>query len=180
MRFRTPIVILLLATSACTDDSFARFEVSDVEQYPGCLDKVFPFEPYFLTARPRQESVGLLMQSEGGGFESSDVVYIEVFDTAGARNGETLELSIPGTVDARAIGEVEVAHSCPNFIEPMYITGSVRFDEFSLGQDEYVDGELIDASIRNRRNETLIAGTLTGSWRIKVVKGQPYEEFYQD
>ena len=180
MKLRTSMIALCLLTSACADDSFARFEVAGVEQYTECFDKAFPFEPFFMTARPRQESVGLLMQSEGWGFQDSDVVYLEVFDTAGAQSGETMELSIPGTLDARVIGEVEVAQSCPNFIESMYITGSVRFDEFSVGQDDYVDGELIDASIRSRRNETLIADTLTGSWRIKVVKGQPYEEFYQD
>lgn len=164
--------------NACSDDSYARFEVIDVTQYAECLAKVFPYEPTFQTARDRQETVGLLMQSEGGGFGESDVVYIEVVDVAAAKAGETLPLSIPGTLDARATGEVEVGHSCPDLRESIYITGEVRFDKFSTAQDDLVIGELVGASLRSRRTETEIAKTLTGNWQIRVREGQPYEEFF--
>jgi len=164
--------------NACSDDSYAIFDVADVSQHAECLAKVFPYEPYFLTARERQESVGLLMQSEGGGFQDSDVVYIEIFDIAAAKAGETLTFSIPGTLDARATGELEVSHTCPDLLESMYIAGEVRFDKFSTGQEDLVIGELIGASLRSRRTETEIAKTLTGNWQITVREGQPYEEFF--
>lgn len=163
---------------ACSDDSYARFEVAGVSQHAECLDKVFPYEPYFLTARDRQDSVGILMQSEGGGFQDSDVLYFEIFDVAAAKAGETLEFSVPGTLDARAIGELEVAHTCPDLVESMYLTGALRFDKFSTEQDDLIVGELVGAGLRSIRTETEIATTLTGSWQIKVRDGQPYEEFY--
>ncbi len=163
---------------ACSDDSYARFEVAGVTQYNECLAKVFPYEPYFLTARDRQESVGILLQSEGGGVQGSDVLYFEIFDVAAAKAGETLAFSVPGTLDGQAIGELEVAHSCPDLRESMYLSGEIRFDEFSTEQDEMVVGELIGAGLRSIRTETEIATTLTGSWQIKVHDGQPYEEFY--
>lgn len=174
------LIPIFLVCAACDNESFARFEIDGVQKYTDCLGEVFPYEPNFLTARRRQESVGLLMQSEGGSFQQSDVVYIEVYDVRAARRGETLTFSEPGTLEAQAIGEIEVAHTCPDLVESMYLTGAVVFDEFSLEQDSFVNGELVDAAVKSRRDEAWIATSLTGGWEIQVLQGQPYEEFYKD
>ena len=171
-------LIALLALSGCARSSSGEFDVSDVRKYGDCLDAVFPFEPLFFTARTRQESTGLFMQSRGGNFQSVDTIYLEVFSQSIAA-GTTLTFSRPGEgLDAQMTGEFEMGESCPDLRESLFLDGQVRFDEFDTEQDGFVEGELVGASIISGRDEEIVAGSLTGEFRIEVRDGQPYEEFY--
>lgn len=178
MKYRSFLVVCLWF-AGCTDDSFARFEVDGITAQQECLTAMFPFEPAFMTARDRQESVGLLMQSSSS-LNASDIVYLEVFDVAAAEAGEVLMFSPPGTLSAQATGEIEFGASCPDLIESLYLTGGVQFSSLDTNADGLVIGELVGVSVASSRSAGLVAESMTGSWQIKVQSGQPYEEFYED
>ncbi len=170
------LIALAVTASACAEDSSGEFDVSDVQKHADCLGEVFPFEPDFLTARERQGSVGLFMQSQGGNFQGVDSIYFEVFN---ASAGSTLDFTQPGsTLEAQALGEFEPGASCPDLVESMYFTGQIQFDEFNPEQDGTISGELVGASIMSGRDDSVIAGSVTGTFEIFVRRGPPYEEFY--
>lgn len=162
-----------LLASSCSNGSFGEFEVSDVQAHHACLNTMFPFEPFFLAARGRAESVGLFMQADGGAYTKTDLIYIEVFDSSFRSH----TLDAPGDIFASAIAEVEMGGTCPKVRESLYIRGTVDFDSFGQRAGDIIEGRL-EGEIWSRRTETLVAGRIEGAFRIEVAKGQPYEEFY--
>lgn len=176
---RILIASACLTLVGCADESFARFEVEGIAAYDACLNTVFPFEPDFLAVRQRPDSAGLLMQTPPGGLTDADIVYLEIFDIDAAKAGTPITFALPGTLDAAAIGELQLA-SCPDVIDNIYISGEVVFSSFGTEWDDLVVGELRNARLDSARQETTIASSFTGNWQIKVQEGQPYEEFYGD
>lgn len=168
----------MLLTSACSVGSEGFFEISGVSEHGPCFESMFPFEPEFLTSRERQGSAGLFMQSGGGDFQNTDLVYIEIFERDSVQTGERIEFSPPGQVDSKALGELQFGESCPGLIESLHFVGGLRLDEFDTTQGGVVSGRLEDVSVWSTRTESMVAESLEGSWTIEVRLGPPYEEFY--
>lgn len=175
MRPSLPSILLgvSLLASSCSNGSFGEFEVSDIQAHPACLNTMFPFEPFFLAARARSESVGLFMQADGGAYTKTDLIYIEVFDSSFPNH----TLDAPGDFTATAIAEVEMGGTCPNVRESLYVKGTLDFDSFGQRAGDIIEGRL-DGEVWSRRTDSLVAGRIQGAFRIEVAKGQPYEEFF--
>jgi len=170
---RAAVLIWSVFFLGCSDGSFGRFEIGTPTEHSACLNAMFPFEPNFLAARVRSGSVGLFMQTDGGAYSNTDLVYIEVYKT----DQLTHVLGPPGRVDADAIAEIEVAGSCPDLIESLYVDGTLAFEEFDANAGGVISGRVV-GDLWSQRSQTLVAPGFDGSFFIEVRRGQPYEEFF--
>lgn len=169
----------LLMAAACNDPAeFARFEADDTSGLPACAAEQFPFEPTLLSARVRNDRVGLFLQTTPDVKSRYDEAYIEIYDPDAITVGEPIELSVASYPPPPARGKMGFFSSCAFQHHSLELRGQVIFESFEPTAPGVVAGRLEDGQGIDPRTGDVIVDNLTGSWNFVVRRGPPYEEFY--
>lgn len=176
------LVWVAVLTGCNNPDEFAQFEANDAGALPECLADQFPFEPTFLSARTRDNRTGIFLQTSSDVKHQNDVAYIQLRNTDTVPAGESIpldeDLDAPlSEIDRRARAKLAFFSSCPDSTETLRLVGTIEFDTFEPEADGVVEGSFAGQAVDARTGDVVV-DELTGSWRLVVRAGQPYQDFY--
>lgn len=176
---RYPIIfvaITALLGSGCSDSGFGRFD-GNVVAGPDCVSDFMPFDTVFQTAQPKQNSLMLFFQSDGGTPAGKDFIHLAALEPDELELGTTYSLDLPLSEDAAWVGQVSLAERCPEEPLSLYLLGDIRLDDYDTTNGSRVAGSFENGTIYEAENDTPFVEDVSGSWDFTLTTGPPYEPF---
>ena len=177
--------------------SSGRFE-ADKFTYGACSEKVLPWEPAFFAVdefadkRNDHKVATIRLQSQGGGIEVVDGIFIQVDDGYVRRAGRGVEIPLgmpdeEGYIPAR--GTMGFYATCPDEGVAPEMRGTIRFAFYETANDGQITGRIVAPVVVNQRvceargdefcedEANRLGSNLIGDFSFIVEAGRPYQNF---
>jgi hypothetical protein len=146
------VVLATLCSLGCLDQGRAQFEITELTTETACLHDAFPMAPTVMNLAVREDSRGIFMQTQAGSFDRSDLVYLEIYDSA--RTNVALPTGRDEHNTMAVAAEIEFGESCPT-PQSLRLEGTVFFERLDMNDGGRIIGHT---------QETVLAQFLNGNW----------------